>query len=545
MRWTDRSGFTSLRGTKRRKRSFGGSKASLQNSPRLRLGRFVKHGYTGRVARLRWPTEVVDLRSSMTKADCGVGDELWIPANTLPLALCVDLGDIRRQGQPPLLFVDIQRTASARGRDQHMPQLGHGPDVRAEQARKADRWVIAWVAFASIAVPIFVLPAFQAFLLYAPPIGRPANPDAPFNIYLNCLLNSVVMIWAMRVKGRLDRKIAAVFSRVIIVHGTAAFIILVAREYYSNQVMLVSAGLSFILGLAVVLVLDRGLPKRVAVIGGERCALGLKIPCDVITDPDADLRVYDVILTDTLTDLSSEWSAALSRAMLAGRQVRHLAEYVEEDRGIVSLEHFDLEHIPHAGLTSYRTRKRLLDIFLVILSLPVTVPLVLLSAIVVRITMGGPTLFVQQRVGLGGEEFTIYKLRTMAIAASNELGRATLDGDLRVTPVGRFLRRYRIDELPQLWNVLKGDMSVIGPRPEWTVLSESYAGELPVYRYRSLVRPGITGWAQVCGGYASHIDEVKNKVGYDLYYIKNFSFALDVHIIIRTVWTLWTGFGAR
>jgi len=423
-------------------------------------------------------------------------------------------------------------------RDEHV--------VRVEQGRTAGRWLMVTVVIAAVFIPFIVLPAVQSFFLYAPPFGRPANPDAPFNIYLNCFLNSLVMVWAMRVQGRLDRKFAALFTRVIIVHGAAAFIILLSREYYSNQVMLLSAGLSVILGLAVVLILDRGLPRRVAVIGsGERCALGLKIPCDIITDPKADLRAYDVLLTNSLTDLSSEWSAALSHAMLSGKPVRHLAEYVEEDRGIVSLDHFDLEHIPHGGLTSYRSRKRLLDIFLVVLSLPVTVPIVIVGAIVVRITMGGPAMFVQQRVGLGGEEFRIYKLRTMAMARSSEPGRATSEGDLRVTPVGRFLRRYRIDELPQLWNVLKGDMSVIGPRPEWTVLSEAYTKELPVYRYRNLVRPGITGWAQICGGYASHIDEVKNKVGYDLYYIKNFSFALDVHIIIRTVWTLWTGFGAR
>lgn len=432
------------------------------------------------------------------------------------------------------------------GAEQYMLTHPNGPDVRTERRHQVGQWVTVSVAIASIVVPFFILPAVQTFLLYAPPFGRLANPDALFNIYMNCLLNSVVMILAMRVRGRLDRKIAAVFSRVVFVHGAAAFIILVAREYYSNQVMLISAGLSMILSIAVVLILDRSIPRRVAVIGsGERCSLGLKIPCEVITDPNADLRAYDVILTNTLSGLSSEWSAALSRAMLAGTPVRHLAEYVEEDRGIVSLEHFDLEHIPYGGLTSYRTGKRILDIFLIALSLPVTVPLVILSAIVIRITMGGPAFFVQERIGLGGTEFRIYKLRTMAMAASNEPGRATSNGDLRVTPVGRFLRRYRIDELPQLWNVLKGDMSVIGPRPEWKVLSESYTKKLPVYRYRNLVRPGITGWAQIRGGYASHIDEVKNKVGFDLYYIKNFSFALDVHIIIRTIWTLWTGFGAR
>ena len=129
--------------------------------------------------------------------------------------------------------------------------------------------------------------------------------------------------------------------------------------------------------------------------------------------------------------------------------------------------------------------------------------------------------------------------------AGDSPGGSTVERDLRVSSVGRVLRRFRVDELPQLLNVLRGDMSIIGPRPEWTLLSEKYSQELPVYTYRHLVRPGITGWAQVRSGYASDLAETRTKVGYDLFYIKNLSFSLDIQILVRTVWTLISGGGAR
>jgi lipopolysaccharide/colanic/teichoic acid biosynthesis glycosyltransferase len=127
----------------------------------------------------------------------------------------------------------------------------------------------------------------------------------------------------------------------------------------------------------------------------------------------------------------------------------------------------------------------------------------------------------------------------------NDHGDPELQKENRVTPVGRFLRKSRIDELPQLWNVIKGDMSIIGPRPEWTELGRGYEEQMPAYAYRHLVRPGITGWAQVRAGYAADLSETRVKVGYDLYYIKNFSLSLDVQILTRTVWTLLSGSGAR
>jgi lipopolysaccharide/colanic/teichoic acid biosynthesis glycosyltransferase len=137
------------------------------------------------------------------------------------------------------------------------------------------------------------------------------------------------------------------------------------------------------------------------------------------------------------------------------------------------------------------------------------------------------------------------KLRTMRAAAPSDAVIATTRQDPRITPFGRWLRRFRIDELPQLWNVLVGDMSLIGPRPEQPALAERYARDVPAFAYRQLVRPGITGWAQVRAGYAADLEETKIKLAYDLFYLKNFTLGLDLRILIRTVWTLISGAGVR
>src|SRR5439155_16227982 len=133
----------------------------------------------------------------------------------------------------------------------------------------------------------------------------------------------------------------------------------------------------------------------------------------------------------------------------------------------------------------------------------------------------------------------------MRAATSAAEASATSRGDARVTRLGRFLRRFRIDEIPQLWNVALGDMSFIGPRPEQPALTHSYIREAPAFAYRQLVRPGISGWAQVRAGYAANLEETKVKLGYDLFYLKNFSLGLDLQIMLRTLWTLFAGGGVR
>ena len=172
----------------------------------------------------------------------------------------------------------------------------------------------------------------------------------------------------------------------------------------------------------------------------------------------------------------------------------------------------------------------------------------LLVALAIRFDSRGPALFRQRRLGLAGKPITVFKFRTMRPhdAGEDERGAAmTGDGDERITRLGGFLRRMRIDELPQIINILKGEMSWIGPRPEALVLSSWYVGEIPFYRYRHVVRPGISGWAQVNQGHVAHVDEVHEKLQYDFFYIKYFSPWLDLLILFRTVKTMATGFGSR
>jgi lipopolysaccharide/colanic/teichoic acid biosynthesis glycosyltransferase len=201
---------------------------------------------------------------------------------------------------------------------------------------------------------------------------------------------------------------------------------------------------------------------------------------------------------------------------------------------------------PNAG---YIKLKQVLDWLMAAVALILLSPFALILALLIKLDSPGPVIFRQQRMGFRGVPFTMYKLRTMVdCAASARAARdsaITLDGDQRITRLGRFLRRSRIDELPQLVNILRGEMSWIGPRPEAIALSRWYEGELPFYRYRHIVRPGITGWAQINQGHVSDIGDVHQKLHYDFYYIKNFSPWLDIVIVLRTVGTMISGFGAR
>jgi lipopolysaccharide/colanic/teichoic acid biosynthesis glycosyltransferase len=212
-----------------------------------------------------------------------------------------------------------------------------------------------------------------------------------------------------------------------------------------------------------------------------------------------------------------------------------------------------LEHLRESLLCSRPARgdglwKRGLDLALVVLSLPIALLLMLIVAVAIKIEEPGASLwFWQERIGRDGRPFRMVKLRSMR-ADTTALCEPTLPESQtqdRTTRVGRFIRRYRLDELPQFWHVLRGEMSVIGPRPEQVPLVERYAQEIPFYPYRHRVKPGITGWAQVNQGYATGTDETRVKLQYDLYYVQRCSLWLDLLIVIRTFGVLWTGFGAR
>jgi sugar transferase (PEP-CTERM system associated) len=176
----------------------------------------------------------------------------------------------------------------------------------------------------------------------------------------------------------------------------------------------------------------------------------------------------------------------------------------------------------------------------------VTLPVMGMAAALVRLTSTGPILFRQTRVGVNGKAFTLYKFRSMYADAEAKTGAvwATRD-DPRVTPVGRWLRKLRIDELPQLWNVLRGDMAIVGPRPERPEFVRVLSEKIPYYRQRHCIKPGITGWAQINYKYGETVEDTITKLEYDLYYIKHLSISLDAYILFHTLKTMLRSRGAQ
>ena len=189
--------------------------------------------------------------------------------------------------------------------------------------------------------------------------------------------------------------------------------------------------------------------------------------------------------------------------------------------------------------------KYLLEVTLIVLSLPVTLPVMLLTALLVKLGDGGSVFFNQTRVGYRGKPFKMYKFRSMTESKAFNTQQSTIINDARVTPIGRVIRKLRIDELPQFLNVIKGEMSLIGPRAEFKKFADELEQQVPFYQYRHIVKPGITGWAQVTHGYATGADETQIKIEHDFYYIKNFSFGLDFLIVFKTIYTMLSGFGSR
>jgi len=169
----------------------------------------------------------------------------------------------------------------------------------------------------------------------------------------------------------------------------------------------------------------------------------------------------------------------------------------------------------------------------------------LLTAMAIRLDSRGPIFYCQERVGEGGSTFTLCKFRSMRADAEAGTPVWAQDRDDRVTHVGRFIRLTRLDELPQLWNVLRGDMSFVGPRPERPYFVQQLAAAIPFYTERHAVKPGVTGWAQVKYRYGASIEDAREKLRYDLYYIKNMGLLFDLNIIVRTIAVILSGQGAR
>jgi sugar transferase (PEP-CTERM system associated) len=224
----------------------------------------------------------------------------------------------------------------------------------------------------------------------------------------------------------------------------------------------------------------------------------------------------------------------------AGHIIEEAASTYEKVCGRVCLKELRPSQLIYSGELGPRRSsmfyQTMINLILAAIGVVAAMPIMLLTALAVRLTSAGPVLYRQVRVGMDGIPFTLYKFRSMRADAEAATGAvwASKD-DPRVTPLGRVLRKLRIDEIPQIFNVLKGEMSVVGPRPERPEMVQSLSEKIPYYRHRHCVRPGITGWAQVNYKYGDTLEDVIQKLEYDLYYIKNMSLSLDSYIIFLTI----------
>jgi sugar transferase (PEP-CTERM system associated) len=235
---------------------------------------------------------------------------------------------------------------------------------------------------------------------------------------------------------------------------------------------------------------------------------------------------------------------------LNGVTFDHLASVYEEYTGKIAVENLRPSWLIFSeGFRKTRmlmAAKRALDLVFAGIGLIVGLPIMLLVGVLVKLTSRGPMLYHQTRVGLLGREFTVHKFRTMREDAERSTGPVwSTANDSRVTPIGKFLRRTRLDEMPQLWNVLVGEMSFVGPRPERPEFVGELAATIPYYGQRHVLKPGVTGWAQIRYTYGASVEDAIEKLQYDLYYIKNLSLALDFVILLETLKTVIMRRGAR
>ncbi len=271
---------------------------------------------------------------------------------------------------------------------------------------------------------------------------------------------------------------------------------------------------------------------------------------DVI-DPQSQ---SDIALLPQGTTLAVDMRAVLtdrvaqfvSSCDIAGYAVRPLASVYEEHTGRIPLVHLSEGWeitTPLVRTSVFLPGKRLFDLFVILVLAPLSIPLMLAVGLSVRLSSPGPVIFSQRRIGLNGQPFTLYKFRTMYVGADEDGPRMAKQNDDRIVRGGSFLRRSRLDELPQLWNVVKGDMSLVGPRAEQIPFVRQFRRRIPFYDQRHLVRPGITGWAQVNYRYAESAADTIEKLSFDLYYVKHMSPILDIQILWKTVWTVLTAAG--
>ncbi len=265
----------------------------------------------------------------------------------------------------------------------------------------------------------------------------------------------------------------------------------------------------------------------------------------------ADGKKIDVVIVAITNEKEKELISSLLAVKLRGIGVYDMQSVYERITGKLPVSHLREGWLAYADIHGidngiYKVRgKKLLSQVCAAGLFMVTLPLSLLAILIIKLDSKGPVFFRQKRVGLDGKVFEIIKFRSMVCDAEKNGAMWAVDEDSRITRVGRFLRKLRIDELPQLLNVIKGDMSLVGPRPERPEFVEELQKTIPFYFIRHVIKPGLTGWAQVNYKYGASKEDALEKLQYDLFYIKNMGFMLDIRVILKTIRVVLFGLGAR
>ena len=256
-----------------------------------------------------------------------------------------------------------------------------------------------------------------------------------------------------------------------------------------------------------------------------------------------------VIVKDIKSPDFKKYSKRIFDLKINGLKIMNYEEFNEDIQKKIDINQINEEWILQSNgfdilnNEMQRNIKRGMDLILALILMVVLSPLALITAIIIKCESKGPVIFKQTRIGENMKPFKVYKFRSMKLHDPKKYSKYTLDCDTRVTKFGKFIRKTRIDELPQLWNILKGTMSFIGPRPEWDILAKDYAEQINYYNLRHLIKPGITGWAQVMFPYGESLDDAKRKLEYDLYYLKHQDLILDVLIVAKTAKAVLFGKG--
>ncbi|MCQ9618269.1 sugar transferase [Paenalcaligenes niemegkensis] len=343
------------------------------------------------------------------------------------------------------------------------------------------------------------------------------------------------------------QNMGVVLGQVFVIYVIGALVSLLLRIELS-RFLLVTSGLLALVWFCVDYQIGKRFrrPKMALIMQGN-CAELLKygeVEARPLYEPDLQGVRYDGVVAD-LAHLSEPWQRFVTHCVLDKIAVYDSSVVFEAITGrsrIMRMAENNLGALLPS--TSYLVVKGLLEWLVVFLSLPITLPIMAITAIAIKLDSPGPVLYKQTRVGQGNKEFLIYKFRSM-YCEDNAPARFAESEDPRVTRIGAIIRRYRIDELPQFLNILKGEMSLVGPRPEQPTFAKHFDDALAFYSYRHVVKPGITGWAQVRQGYAADTDDTQFKIEHDFYYIKHASVYLDIYILLLTAKTVLTGFGAR